>query len=150
MNALPVYVLNGPNLNTLGTRRPEIYGRTTLADVEATVRARARELGLGVVFEQSNYEGQIVEWIQQARTRACAVIINPAALTHYSIAVHDALEMCELPVVEVHISNVHRREPFRHTSYVSPQATAVIAGAGILGYELALTFLARELAPTRP
>ena len=147
MNALPVHVLNGPNLNTLGTRRPEIYGRTTLADVEANVRARARELGLDVVFLQSNYEGQIVEWIQQARTRACAIIINPAALTHYSIAVHDALEMCEFPVVEVQISNVHRREPFRHTSYVSPQATAVIAGAGVLGYELALEVVAQHLTP---
>lgn len=146
MTALPVYVLNGPNLNTLGTRKPEIYGHTTLADVEANVRARAGDLGLDVVFEQSNYEGRIVEWIQEARTRACAIIINPAALTHYSIAVHDALEMCEFPVVEVHISNVHRREPFRHTSYVSPQATAVIAGAGVLGYELALEFVAREVA----
>lgn len=145
MNELPVYVLNGPNLNTLGTRRPEVYGHATLADVEANVRARAQTYGLDVVFEQSNYEGQIVEWIQQARTQACGIVINPAALTHYSVAIHDALEMCEMPVVEVHISNVHRREAFRHTSFVSPQATAVIAGAGILGYEFGVDVVAQHL-----
>ncbi|CAL8899473.1 3-dehydroquinate dehydratase [Kocuria varians] len=145
MSELPVYVLNGPNLNTLGTRRPEVYGRATLADVEANVRARAQTYGLDVVFEQSNWEGQIVEWIQQARTEACAIVINPAALTHYSVAIHDALEMCEMPIVEVHISNVHRRESFRHTSFVSPQATAVIAGAGILGYELGVDVVAQHL-----
>ena len=145
MNELPVYVLNGPNLNTLGTRRPEVYGHATLTDVEANVRARAQTYGLDVVFEQSNYEGQIVEWIQQARTQACGIVINPAALTHYSVAIHDALEMCEVPVVEVHISNVHRREAFRHTSFVSPQATAVIAGAGILSYEFGVDVVAQHL-----
>lgn len=145
MSELPIFVLNGPNLNTLGTRKPEIYGHTTLADVEANVRAKASEYGLEVVFEQSNYEGQIVEWIQRARTEACGIVINPAALTHYSIAVHDALEMCEIPIVEVHISNVHRRESFRHVSYVSPQATAVIAGAGVLGYELGVQVVAKEM-----
>ena len=145
MSELPIHVLNGPNLNTLGTRKPEIYGHTTLADVERNVRARARTYGLDVVFEQSNYEGQLVDWIQRARTEACGIVINPAALTHYSVALHDALEMCEMPIVEVHISNVHRREAFRHTSFVSPQATAVIAGAGVLGYELGVQVIANEL-----
>ena len=145
MSELPIHVLNGPNLNTLGTRRPEVYGHTTLADVETNVRARAQSYGLEVVFEQTNWEGQLVDWIQRARTEACGIVINPAALTHYSVAVHDALEMCEMPVVEVHISNVHRRESFRHTSFVSPQATAVIAGAGVLGYELAVDVVARHL-----
>lgn len=145
MSELPIFVLNGPNLNTLGARKPEIYGRTTLADVEANVRAKAGEYALDVRFEQTNYEGELVEWIQQARTEACGIVINPAALTHYSIAVHDALEMCELPIVEVHISNVHRRESFRHVSLVSAQATAVIAGAGVLGYELGVQIVAREL-----
>ncbi len=145
MSELPIHVLNGPNLNTLGTRKPEIYGYTTLADVERNVRARAQTYGLDVVFEQSNYEGQLVDWIQRARTEACGIVINPAALTHYSVALHDALEMCEMPIVEVHISNVHRREAFRHTSFVSPQATAVIAGAGVLGYELGVQVIANEL-----
>lgn len=145
MSELPIHVLNGPNLNTLGTRKPEIYGRTTLADVERNVRVRAQSYGLDVVFEQSNYEGQLVDWIQRARTEACGIVINPAALTHYSVALHDALEMCEMPIVEVHISNVHRREAFRHTSFVSPQATAVIAGAGVLGYELGVQVIANEL-----
>ncbi len=145
MSELPIHVLNGPNLNTLGTRKPEIYGHTTLADVERNVRARAQTYGLDVVFEQSNYEGQLVDWIQRARTEACGIVINPAALTHYSVALHDALEMCEMPIVEVHISNVHRREAFRHTSFVSPQATAVIAGAGVLGYELGVQVIANEL-----
>ncbi len=145
MSELPIHVLNGPNLNTLGNRKPEIYGYTTLADVERNVRARAQTYGLDVVFEQSNYEGQLVDWIQRARTEACGIVINPAALTHYSVALHDALEMCEMPIVEVHISNVHRREAFRHTSFVSPQATAVIAGAGVLGYELGVQVIANEL-----
>lgn len=145
MSELPIHVLNGPNLNTLGTRKPEIYGHTTLADVERNVRVRAQSYGLDVVFEQSNYEGQLVDWIQRARTEACGIVINPAALTHYSVALHDALEMCEMPIVEVHISNVHRREAFRHTSFVSPQATAVIAGAGVLGYELGVQVIANEL-----
>lgn len=145
MTQLPLFVLNGPNLNTLGTRKPEVYGTTTLADVERDVRARAKRFGMAVRFEQTNYEGQLVEWIQEARTEACGIVINPAALTHYSIAVHDALEMCEIPIVEVHISNVHRRESFRHVSYVSPQATAVIAGAGVLGYQLGVEVVAQNL-----
>ena len=135
-----ISVINGPNLNLLGVRKPEIYGRTTLADIEATLRAQATEVGM-----QSNHEGDLIDAIQAARTASAGIIINPAAYTHTSVALHDALEAAELPVVEVHLSNVHKREPFRHHSYVSPQATAVIAGAGTQGYELALSFLARHL-----
>ncbi|MDO4897781.1 MAG: type II 3-dehydroquinate dehydratase [Rothia sp. (in: high G+C Gram-positive bacteria)] len=141
----PIAVINGPNLNLLGTRKPEIYGHTTLADVETTLRAQAAELGFEITFMQSNHEGDLVDAIQDARTRASAIIINPAAYTHTSVALHDVLEAAELPVVEVHLSNVHQREPFRHHSYVSPQATVVIAGAGAQGYELALSFLASHL-----
>lgn len=140
-----ISVINGPNLNLLGVRKPEIYGRTTLADIEATLRAQATELGYEISFMQSNHEGDLIDAIQAARTASAGIIINPAAYTHTSVALHDALEAAELPVVEVHLSNVHKREPFRHHSYVSPQATAVIAGAGTQGYELALSFLARHL-----
>ncbi|MGQ1839231.1 type II 3-dehydroquinate dehydratase [Kocuria turfanensis] len=141
----PIYVLNGPNLNLLGTRRPEVYGTTTLADVEEAVRARAAAVGWEVEFRQTNHEGVLVDQIHEARTAGAAIVINPAAYTHTSIAIHDALEAAELPVVEVHLSNVHRREPFRHTSYVSLQADAVIAGAGAFGYELAVEHLLRTL-----
>ncbi|MGX5356937.1 type II 3-dehydroquinate dehydratase [Kocuria sp. KH4] len=141
----PIYVLNGPNLNLLGTRRPEVYGTTTLADVEEAVRARAAAGGWEVEFRQTNHEGVLVDQIHEARAGGAAIVINPAAYTHTSIAIHDALEAAELPVVEVHLSNVHRREPFRHTSYVSLQADAVIAGAGALGYELAVEHLLRTL-----
>ncbi|MDJ1369940.1 type II 3-dehydroquinate dehydratase [Gulosibacter molinativorax] len=143
-----IFVLNGPNLNTLGTRKPEVYGRETLADVEARVRRRADALGLRIEFFQSNHEGEIVEMIQRARTEAAGIVINPAAYTHTSVAIHDALEYAERPTVEVHISNVHAREPFRHHSYVSPIANVVIAGAGTLGYELALEWLEGHLRPT--
>ena len=125
-----IFVLNGPNLNLLGQRRPEVYGYTTLHDIERMVRERAADHGFDVEFMQSNHEGALVDEIQRARTRGAAIIINPAAYTHTSVALHDALEAAELPVVEVHLSNVHRREQFRHHSFVSPQATAVIAGAG--------------------
>lgn len=141
-----VFVLNGPNLNLLGTRKPEIYGTTTLADIEASVRSRAKELGMEVEFIQSNHEGVLIDEIQRARREAQAIIINPAAYTHTSVAIHDALEAAALPVVEVHLSNVHRREEFRHTSFVSLQATAVIAGAGPLGYTMALDFLSQHLS----
>lgn len=141
----PIYVLNGPNLNLLGTRRPEVYGTTTLEDIEAAVRRRAAAAGWEVVFHQSNHEGEIVDRIHEARTEGAAIVINPAAFTHYSIAIHDALEAAELTVVEVHLSNVHRREAFRHTSYVSLQADAVIAGAGPFGYEMAVDYVARTL-----
>lgn len=132
-----VYILNGPNLNLLGKRQPEIYGHDTLDDVEANCSAVANAAGFAVKVLQSNYEGQIVDWIHEAREQAAAIIINPGALTHYSIAVLDALNTFEGPVIEVHISQVHKRESFRHHSYVSLRADAVMAGFGINGYTLA-------------
>lgn len=140
-----IFVLNGPNLNLLGHRKPEIYGSTTLADIEKQVRSRAAEYGFDIEFMQSNHEGALIDEIQRARTEADAIIINPAAFTHTSVAIHDALEAAEKPVVEVHLSNVHRREEFRHRSFVSLQATAVIAGAGAFGYTMSLDFLAQHL-----
>jgi 3-dehydroquinate dehydratase-2 len=138
-----VYVLNGPNLNLLGKRQPEIYGRETLADVEADCRALAGELGLEIAFRQSNAEFQLIDWIHQAREEACGIVINPAAFTHTSVAILDALKTCDFPIIEVHISNVHQREAFRHHSYVSLAATGVIAGCGTQGYSLALRRIAR-------
>lgn len=138
-----VYVLNGPNLNLLGTREPAIYGHETLADVEAACRQRAAELGLELDFRQSNHEGILIDWIQEARDKAVAIVINPAGFTSTSIAILDALKMFEGPIVEVHISNIHRREAFRHHSYVSLAATGVIAGLGTQGYVLALDAVAR-------
>lgn len=138
-----VYVLNGPNLNLLGKRQPEIYGRETLADVEAACRALAGELGLELRFHQSNREYELIDWIHEARESAAGLAINPAAFTHTSVAILDALKACEFPVIEVHISNVHAREAFRHHSYVSLRADGVIAGCGTQGYELALRRLAR-------
>lgn len=138
-----VYILNGPNLNLLGKRQPEVYGRETLADVAAACRAQAEALGLEVRFHQSNAEHQIVEWIQEAQQVAGGLIINPAAYTHTSIAILDALLTCEFPILEVHISNVYRREPFRHHSYVSKAAAGVLAGFGTQGYMLALQRMAR-------
>ena len=138
-----VYILNGPNLNLLGKREPEIYGRETLADVEAACRALGQELGLSIEFRQSNAEHEIIGWIHEARETAVAIVINPAAFTHTSVAIMDALNACKCPVIEVHISNVHRREAFRHHSYVSLTATAVMAGFGTHGYQLALRHVAR-------
>ena len=132
-----VYVLNGPNLNLLGKRQPEIYGHETLEDVEANCR-RLLPDGWDLKLLQSNWEGQIVDWIHQAREEACGIVINPAALTHTSVAVLDALNTFEGPVIEVHISQVHKREAFRHHSYVSMRADGVIAGLGIEGYEAAV------------
>ena len=137
-----VTVLNGPNLNLLGKRQPHIYGSETLADVEASCRSLAAELGLGLRFLQSNHEGQIVDWIHEARDAAAGIAINPAAYTHTSVAILDALSAFEGPVIEVHISNVHKRESFRHHSYVSLRADGVIAGCGTQGYGLALRRLA--------
>lgn len=137
-----VYILNGPNLNLLGKRQPEIYGRDTLDDVEANCSAVATAAGFAVKLLQSNYEGQIVDWIHEAREQAAAIIINPGALTHYSIAVLDALNTFEGPVIEVHISQVHKRESFRHHSYVSMRADAVMAGFGVNGYTLATSHVA--------
>ena len=118
--AKPVFVLNGPNLNLLGSREPEIYGRTTLADVEAETRKRASALGLTIEFRQSNHEGELVGWLQEARAGASGVVLNAGAYTHTSVAIHDALKAVELPIIEVHITNPYKREPFRHMSFVSP------------------------------
>ncbi|MBA4350116.1 MAG: type II 3-dehydroquinate dehydratase [Rhodobacter sp.] len=136
--AKPIYILNGPNLNLLGLRQPEIYGRATLEDVAEDCASLAEELGLTIRFHQSNHEGQIIDWIHQARVEGEGVIVNPGALTHTSIAILDALNAFEGPVIEVHISNIHKRETFRHHSYVSLRAEGVIAGCGIEGYLLAL------------
>ena len=144
-----ILVLNGPNLNLLGQRQPEIYGRETLADIEAKCRALAIELGLDIEFKQSNAEHQLIDWIHDARTSASGLIINPGAYSHTSIAIHDALKACDFPIVEVHISNIHRREDFRHHSYVSLAATGVIAGLGVEGYALALRGLASLITPAR-
>ncbi|HEY0203477.1 MAG TPA: type II 3-dehydroquinate dehydratase [Acetobacteraceae bacterium] len=133
-----VYVLNGPNLNLLGKRQPEIYGREILADVERDCRALAAELGLELRFHQSNREHEIIDWVHEAREDAGGIVINPAAFTHTSVAILDALNTFEGPVIEVHISNVHKREAFRHHSYVSLRADGVIAGLGTQGYQLAL------------
>lgn len=133
-----IFVINGPNLNMLGTRQPEIYGSDTLADIETGCREKAAALGLEIEFFQSNHEGEIVTAIQQARGRFDAVVINPAAYSHTSVAIMDALLACGMPVVEVHLSNIHRREEFRHFSYVSKAADGVICGFGKQGYLLAL------------
>lgn len=140
-----VHVLNGPNLNLLGQRQPEVYGAETLADVERDCVALAAELGLSLRFLQTNHEGQLVDWIHEARAEAAGIVINPAALTHTSIAVLDALNAFDGPVIEVHISQVHRREAFRHHSYVSHRADAVLAGAGTQGYQFALRRIATLL-----
>ncbi|WP_341703346.1 type II 3-dehydroquinate dehydratase [Ferrovibrio sp.] len=137
-----VYVLNGPNLNLLGKRQPEIYGRDTLADVEALCRKTCTRLGLALVFRQSNHEGELVDWIQEAREKACGIVINAGAYTHTSVALLDALTAAEKPVMEVHLSNIFRRESFRHHSYISLAARGVICGLGPKGYVLALEALA--------
>lgn len=144
--AKPLFVLNGPNLNLLGLREPEIYGRATLDDIEAATRSRAGELGLSVEFRQSNHEGELVDWLHEARIGASGVILNAGAYTHTSVAIHDALKALDVPVIEVHISNPYRREPFRHTSYVSPVSTGVICGVGAQGYSLAVEALAALIA----
>ena len=141
----PVLVLNGPNLNMLGKRQPKIYGRETLADVEKACRAEAARLGLAIEFAQSNHEGTLVDLIQAAREKNSAIVINAGAYTHTSVALLDALNAAELPAVEVHISNIYKRESFRHHSYISPVAVGVIAGLGTQGYLLALQALARLL-----
>ena len=142
-----VFILNGPNLNLLGKREPEIYGHQTLADIESDCRDRAAALGLTIDFRQSNHEGVLIDAIHEARDRAAGIIINPGALTHTSIAIHDALKAFAGPIVEVHLSNIHQREAFRHLSYVSLVAKAVIAGCGAHGYLLALEAMARWLEP---
>lgn len=141
-----ILVLNGPNLNLLGAREPEVYGRETLDDVRRMVAARAVDLGLEVDFRQSNHEGELVTWIQEARGRAEAIVINAGAYTHTSVAILDALKAVGLPVWEVHLSNIYRREPFRHRSYISPIAEGVICGFGPRGYLAALEAAAAKLA----
>ncbi len=142
-----ILILNGPNLNLLGTREPEVYGSATLADIEAASRARAEALGFELEFRQSNAEGQLIDWIQEARSRVAGLIINPAGLGHSSVSLMDALAACRLPVVEVHLSNIHRRESFRHHSYVSLVADAVIVGLRAHGYELAVEAIGRLIRP---
>lgn len=138
----PIYVLNGPNLNMLGVREPSVYGTETLADVKARTEQRAKTLDLTVDFRQTNSEGLLVDWIQEARTQAAGIILNAGAYTHTSIAILDALTASERPVIELHLSNVFKRESFRHTSYVSPAAQGVICGFGPMGYELAVEAMA--------
>jgi len=133
-----IYILNGPNLNLLGQRQPEIYGSKTLADVGVDCAALGETLGLETTLLQSNHEGAIVDWIHEARLRAGGIIINPGAYSHTSVAILDALNTFDGPVLEVHISNIHKREAFRHHSYVSMRADGVIAGFGTEGYELAM------------
>jgi 3-dehydroquinate dehydratase-2 len=141
-----ILILNGPNLNLLGVREPATYGRETLADIEEACLEQAAELGLSVDFRQSNHEGQLVDWIQEARENADGIILNAGAYTHTSIAVLDALKAAAVPVIEVHVSNIYRRETFRHTSYVSAAAHGVICGFGGHGYVLALAAMARLVA----
>ena len=138
-----VFVLNGPNLNLLGTREPQTYGSDTLATVEQLCRATAAELDIAIDFRQTNHEGEMIDWIQEARHQAQALVINPAAWTHTSVAIRDAVTGVALPLWEVHITNVHKREPFRHHSYLSDVAQGVICGYGIRGYRYALMEAAR-------
>jgi 3-dehydroquinate dehydratase II len=138
----PVFVLNGPNLNLVGVREPAIYGAETLGDIKRRTLSRAQTLGLSVDFRQTNMEGELVTWIQEAREEASGIILNAGAYTHTSIAILDALNAAEKPVIELHLSNVFRRENFRHHSYVSPAAQGVICGFGPKGYELALEAMA--------
>ena len=137
----PVYVLNGPNLNLLGLREPAVYGSATLADVEARCRAHAATLGLAVEFRQTNIEGELVSWIHEAREKACGIAINAGAYTHTSIALHDALKAADVPAVELHLSNVHKREAFRHHSAIAAAVNGVICGFGVDSYVLAISAL---------
>lgn len=142
-----LYVLNGPNLNLLGVREPHLYGSTTLAQVETLCRRVADEVGLACEFRQTNHEGVLVDWVQEARDRAEALVINPAGLSFRSIPLLDALKTLEQPIAEVHVTNIHRRDPLYQQSLVSLAATGVICGFGAFGYELAIRALAHRLAP---
>jgi 3-dehydroquinate dehydratase II len=137
-----IFILNGPNLNLLGVREPEIYGRETLADIEAACRRFGGKRSLEIEFRQTNHEGVLIDWVQEARDQAAAIILNPAGFTTTSISLLDALKMFEGPIIEVHLSNIHRRESFRHRSYVSLAATGVICGLGSHGYLVALDAVA--------
>lgn len=137
-----VFILNGPNLNMLGVREPGVYGTTTLADIEVMCRKEAEKHGLAVDFRQSNHEGVLVDWLHEAHTASCGVILNAGALTHTSVALHDAIKSISVPVIEVHLSNVFAREAFRHHSWISPGARGVICGFGPTSYLLALAGLA--------
>jgi 3-dehydroquinate dehydratase II len=139
-----VLVVNGPNLNLLGKREPHIYGTRSLQDLESTVRSKAKSLGLEVSFYQSNHEGEIIDYLQEHGPGSVGIVINPAALSHYSIALYDCLQALALPVVEVHISNIHAREEFRSKSVTARAARGVITGLGFAGYEMALEFLAAQ------
>lgn len=139
---MKIFVINGPNLNLLGEREPEIYGTATLSDVEKMCRERAEELGAEIDFRQTNDEGELIGWLQEAKQSADAVVLNPAAFTHYSLAVRDAISATGVPVIEVHISNIYGREEWRAKSVVSPVARGVIAGLGVKGYLLAIEALA--------
>jgi len=140
-----VYVLNGPNLNLLGKREPHIYGTTTLAEIEQRCRDDCTRLGLQLVFRQSNHEGELVDWVHEARESAAGIVINPAGYSFTSVALLDALKASELPIVEVHLSNIHRRESIYHKSLVSLAAVGVICGLGPVGYTFGLTALAERL-----
>lgn len=139
----PIYVLSGPNLNLLGVREPQIYGKETLDDVRAACERRAETLGRSIEFRQSNHEGVLIDWVQEARTEASAIVINPAGYGHTSIALLDALKAVEIPVVECHLSNPAAREAFRHHTYVSLAATGLVSGFGLASYELAVEAAAR-------
>ena len=145
MSGQTIVVLNGPNLNLLGVREPEVYGHQTLADVEEICRSAAVAAGFALDFRQTNHEGELLDWIHAARNRCAGIVINPAAWTHTSVAIRDALVASEVPVIEVHLSNVHAREAFRHHSFVSPIAKAVLAGFGSHGYHLALEHFSHTL-----
>ena len=140
-----IAILNGPNINMLGLRQPHLYGSNTMDDVEALCAETAEQLGVAIDFRQTNGEGELISWVQECRGRAQGIVINPAGYSHTSVALLDALLSTELPVIEVHISNIHRREQFRHHSYVSTMATGVLCGFGTHGYALALTAMARLL-----
>jgi 3-dehydroquinate dehydratase-2 len=140
-----IYVLNGPNLNLLGSREPEVYGRASLGEIEAQVHRHAESQGLKVDFRQSNHEGVLVDWLQEARTKAVGVILNAAGLSHTSVAILDACRALDRPLIEVHLSNPYKRESFRHHSFVSEAATGVICGLGATGYLLAVDALASRL-----
>ena len=146
MANMQILVLNGPNLNLLGKRQPEIYGSLSLSDIEQQVRALADELGVEIDFRQSNSEAELIDWIHNSAGKFGALVINPAAYTHTSLALRDAISAVGIPTVEIHISNIHRREPFRHHSYISKAVKGVICGFGSLGYELAIEALAASIA----